>query len=263
MLSLRYVPLTRQIVTLPLFNVARTFATTAKFVRPVKPIKQKPAAELRKAQKDYKGIERQLAAKTKSVEKLAKERARKDKQKALAKAKLAKERARKDEKKALAQAKLAKQKAKKDEKKLEKNALKTFKRINSYNLFFKQAGSQKFADVAQEWKQLSEAKKEKWAAEATKYNDELLKKFPPKPKAPTRGYAAFVKEHFPHDSDKPFAEISKGIANQWKQLTQAEKDAYRASQSEYEKYHQALDLWKQQRLAAYKEHITTKRSEVI
>lgn len=183
MLSLRYVPLTTHVAALPLFNVARTFAT-------------------------------------KSIEKV-------------------------------------KPKPKKDENKVPKEAFKIHKRLGSFAYYVKQMRRESgisLDDLAQDWRNLSNAEKKRFKAETDTYNEELFRRFPPKPTAPPTNFGAYIKEHYPHDSDKSkFVEITKGIASQWKQLTPAEKNAYNAPKSEWEKYEQSLKRWKEHRVANYKE----------
>lgn len=204
MFSLRHVA--SALDDLPLFNVARTFATTSKTAKKTLTLKQ--------AKQELKAIEKEVTA------------------------------------------------ALKDEKEVRQEAFKELRKIGTFPYYMKQMcplNDKSYKELAKGWNNLPEAEKEKYKAGADKYYKELLKKFPPKPSPPSSTYGAFVKERYPHGgTDKSFGEITKDIAKQWKQLTPAEKEAYKTPQSVKMEYRQALKLWKQQRLTNYKEPIAAK-----
>lgn len=219
MLSTKYIPLTRQLGALSLVGSFRTFAISLAVKQPSSKPVSKAHKELKKAKDGLKSIQKTLSAKEKAINQAIKQRAIKQ------------------------------------EKKIYQQATKKVRKLSAYTFFIKQQQGKKLVDAAQEWNNLSESQKSHYQVEADKFNQELILKFPPKPKAPKSSYAAFLQENYSNDG-RTFAEIAKDISSQWKQLSDFEKLSYKPTQAEFDEYHQKLKAWTESRLENYKKQIS-------
>lgn len=205
---------------------------------------KKLKTKLTKEKKAFTELKKKLAAETKKEKAREKKLAQKERAlKALQKIKATK----------------AKEQSKKDEakhKKLVERATKPYRRISAFNMFVKEntagAGPVSLADIASQWKQLDQLSQERYQDKADDYNDDMVKIYTPKPKAPPSAYASFVKENYINDG-RDFADINRGLAEQWKNLSQDQRAAYEPSSADKERYATEIQLWTENRIRLYKE----------
>lgn len=145
--------------------------------------------------------------------------------------------------------------AKQKEEKFIAKATKPFRKLSGYNYFIKETtvGKKGLGEVSNVWKSLTETEKESYQHKATKYNEDMLKIFVPKPKSPPTSYAAYVKENYSSDG-RDFKEINKELAAGWKNLPASEKHKYEPTKNSKEDYQTKLKQWKEQRIEAFKKH---------
>lgn len=139
------------------------------------------------------------------------------------------------------------------EKALLAKATKTFKKVTGFNVFVKEQtleSKQPLASISPLWKALAEAEKDVFKDKADAINTESLKLYKPKPKRPTFGYAQFIKENWL--PDRSFAEGSKELSEEWKQLSDGEKSRYAIDKSALEAYKAELAKWTEERVQIYK-----------
>lgn len=179
---------------------------------------------------------------TKMKEKLTKE-----------KAKLAKLKSQHKQKVAHHKELTAERRAEANQKKLEAKAFKPYRKVTALNVFLKEKSGQGYtiAAVGQEWSRLSESERDDLQAKADALNVENIKIWRPRPTPPANKYAAFVKERWVRDG-RDFAEVSKDLAAEWKQLPELEKNAYSATDAEKAAFEEELEAWKAERLELFK-----------
>lgn len=166
------------------------------------------------------------------------------------KEKLSVAKAKEAKKKKAAKAKEAQLKAKKKNDKLLATALKSYRKISPFNMYVKESKGSSFGERAQEWSSLPDYEKDEFKLKADEYNEEQLKIYTPKPKAPVFGFAAFLKENYVNEG-RDVQEQLKELAQEWKSLSDSEKSNYAKNDSEWQKYTSALNSWKQGRVDLY------------
>lgn len=166
------------------------------------------------------------------------------------KQKLSKEQTKINEKRKQAKAKEAKLKAKAKNDKLLEKALKSHRKLSPFNMFVKELKGNDITTASNEWKELSELQKQEYQDKADEYNQQQAKLYPAKPKAPTFGFAAFMKANYVNDGrDGP--QILKDLSRDWNSLTADEKSSYAKDDSEWQQYQNDLKNWKQDRVNIY------------
>lgn len=135
-----------------------------------------------------------------------------------------------------------------------KKATKPVRRIGAYTYFVKTFCSKDagLKEAAARWAQLSSDEKVQYEDGAKTYNDEKLKSFQPKPKAPASNYAQFVKANYPAGVSS-VTEAQRKLSSEWHNLPDEEKAKYAPSESEWSTYKKRLQEWKTERVRLYHE----------
>lgn len=143
-------------------------------------------------------------------------------------------------------------KAKMKNKKLLQKALKEPRKLSAFNAYVKEFSGKKLTEASAEWKQLSESEKDSYTEKAKQLNVQRAELFPPKPKSPIFGFAAYLKMNHPNDGSDA-TDVVKALASEWKSLPSNEKAKYDKDPQEWESYKNKLNLWKQKRISSYNE----------
>lgn len=130
-----------------------------------------------------------------------------------------------------------------------KEALKPYRPISSYVFYVKErvGGEVKnLTEAAKAFKQLSSDELDKYEQKAKQFNEAMAQRLPPKPTKPLFPFARYLADFFKtSDPEEPFSSRVKAAADQWKKMSQSEKDQkYPPTNYNKEAYTQKLDAWK-------------------
>lgn len=134
-----------------------------------------------------------------------------------------------------------------------RKATQPVRKIGAYSFFVKSVCSKdvSLTDAAVRWTQLSQDEKAKYEQDAKAYNDEKLKDYKPKPKAPASSYAQFIKANYPI-GESDVTQAQRTLSAQWLNLSDEEKAAYAPSEADKEAYKTELAEWTRERMRLYR-----------
>ncbi|CAX45105.1 conserved hypothetical protein [Candida dubliniensis CD36] len=143
------------------------------------------------------------------------------------------------------------------ERKFEEKATRKIQKLSPNN-FYAMAKKVSINVSVSELNQLSEEERAKWIAARDAYWEKAKSYFTPKPKLGANGFAKYVQVNYVRGES--ITDTMKKLADEWRELSETEKQQYKISKEDREQYKKAFEKWRELRVKEYKDYLKFKEN---
>lgn len=128
-------------------------------------------------------------------------------------------------------------------------ALKTKRKVNGLNVYVKEKtqSGEKLAAASKNYSLLVDSEKEVWEKKAAEINARNAELYTLPPTRPANAYASYIRDNWYQD-DLEFTEVTKILAQRWKELSKEEKASYEPTQEAKDQYAKEYEKWQDYRI---------------